>query len=55
MWDLFRAGIEPVSLELQAGFLTTGPPVGLYVAVFVDDALQKRKPGATVRNNQVSG
>ena len=24
MWDLFRAGIEPVSLELQDGFLTTG-------------------------------
>ena len=26
MWDLPRPGIEPVSLALQGGFLTTGPP-----------------------------
>ena len=25
MWDLPKSGIEPVSLELQGGFLTTGP------------------------------
>ena len=25
MWDLLRPGIEPVSLALQGGFLTTGP------------------------------
>ena len=25
--DLLRAGIQPVSLALQGGFLTTGPPV----------------------------
>ena len=26
MWDLPASGIEPVSLALQGGFLTTGPP-----------------------------
>ena len=26
MWDLPASGIEPVSLALQDGFLTTGPP-----------------------------
>ena len=26
MWDLPRPGIELVSLALQGGFLTTGPP-----------------------------
>ena len=26
MWDLPRPGIEPLSLALQRGFLTTGPP-----------------------------
>ena len=26
MWDLPGPGIEPVSLALQRGFLTTGPP-----------------------------
>ena len=25
MWDLLGRGIEPVSLALQGGFLTTGP------------------------------
>ena len=26
MWDLPGSGIEPVSLALQGGFLTKGPP-----------------------------
>lgn len=26
LWDLARPGIEPVSLALAGGFLTTGPP-----------------------------
>ena len=27
MWDLSQPGVKPVSLALQGGFLTTGPPV----------------------------
>ena len=34
MWDHPTPGIEPMSLALQGGFLTTGPPGKSYVLFF---------------------
>ena len=34
VWDHPRPGIEPMSLALQGGFLTTGPPGKPYVLFF---------------------
>ena len=36
MWDLPGPGLEPVSLALAGGFLTTVPPGKTYKAYFED-------------------
>ena len=42
MWDLPGPGIEPMSLALAGGFLTTAPPGKPYICVSVE--LQSRSP-----------
>ena len=40
MWHLPRAGIEPVSLALQGGFSTSGPPGKAPFFVVLSEACQ---------------
>ena len=37
MWDLPGSGIEPMSLALAGGFLTTGPPEKSKLPLFLND------------------
>ena len=40
MWDLSRAGTEPVSPVLVGGFLTTGPPGKSYFCLIISYSVQ---------------
>ena len=42
MWDLLAPGIEPVSLAMAGGFLTTAPPGKSLLGTFIGDLIWKK-------------